>query len=169
MMRIEKIGKVLLGVGNPKNVSSVWWWIDYNNTSIKDISETNNNANPQPNIKEFYYQSILTPNAIPQLCKELTSTEIIDDDVEKYLSEMAGNFMNTVFDSACAIAKHKHSDKVEIEDFASAINDNFGIYEPSLYTADINQMNINSIKNSSTNDHKKRLELTKEETKNVNI
>ena len=130
---------------------------------------SNNNANPQPNIKEFYYQSILTPNAIPQLCKELTSTEIIDDDVEKYLSEMAGNFMNTVFDSACAIAKHKHSDKVEIEDFASAINDNFGIYEPSLYTADINQMNINAIKNSSTNDHKKRLELTKEETKNVNI
>ena len=62
--------------------------IDYNNTSIKDIPETNNNANPQPNIKELYYQSILSPNVIPQLCKELTSTEIIDDDVEKYLSEM---------------------------------------------------------------------------------
>ena len=30
-------------------------------------------------------------------------------------------------------------------------------------------MNINSTKNISTNDHKKRLELTKEETKNVNI
>ncbi len=129
----------------------------------------NNNSNPQPNIKEFYYQSILSQNAITNLCKELTSTEIIDDDVEKYLSEMASNFMTVVFDSACALAKHKHSDKVEIEDFASAINDNFGIYEPSLYTSNINQMNMNSIKNSSTNDHKKRLELTKEETKNVNI
>ena len=57
-------------------------------TSVKDIPETNNNTNPQPNIKEFYYQSILSPNVIPQLYKELTSTEIIDDDVEKYLSEM---------------------------------------------------------------------------------
>ena len=129
----------------------------------------NNNSNPQPNIKEFYYQSILSQNAITNLFNELTSTEIIDDDVEKYLSEMASNFMTVVFDSACALAKHKHSDKVEIEDFASAINDNFGIYEPSLYTSNINQMNMNSIKNSSTNDHKKRLELTKEETKNVNI
>ena len=140
-----------------------------NKNLLQNQNQGNINANPQSNIKEFYYQSILSPNAIPQLCKELTSTEIIDDDVEKYLSEMAGNFMNIVFESACTLAKHKNLEKVEIEDFAAAINDNFGIYEPSLYTAKINEMNINSTKNSSTSDHKKRLELTKEETKNVNI
>ena len=128
-------------------------------------NQGNNNINQQSNSKEFYYQSILTPTAIPLLCKELTNTEIIEEDVEKYLSEMASNFMNIAFESACTLAKHRNSDKVEIEDFASAINDNFGIYEPSLYTANINQMNINSIKNTSTSDHKKRLELTKEETK----
>ena len=103
------------------------------------------------------------------MCKELTSTEIIEEDVEKYLSEMAGNYINVVLESSCILAKHKNSDKVDIIDIASAINDNFGIYEPSLYTANINEMNINSTKNISTNDHKKRLELTKEETKNVNI
>ena len=80
------------------------------------------------------------------------------DDVEKYLVEMADNFMNVVFDSACSLAKHRNSDKVEVGDFASAINDNFGLYEPSIYSATINQMNINSIKNTSTADHKKRLE-----------
>ena len=132
-------------------------------------NQGNNNINQQTNMKEFYYQSILSPTAIPQLCKELTSTEVIEDDVEKYLSEMAGNFMNIAFESACTLAKHRNSDKVEIEDFASAINDNFGIYEPSSFTTNINQMNINSIKNTSTSDHKKRLELTKEETKNVNL
>ena len=131
-------------------------------------NQGNNNINQQK-IKDFYIQSILSPNAIPDICKELTSTEIIDDDVEKYLSEMAGYFINVVFNSAARLAKHKNSEKVEIEDFATAINDNFGIYEPSLYTANINEMNINSTKNNSTSDHKKRLELTKEETKNVNI
>ena len=140
-----------------------------NKNLLQNQNQGNINANPQSNIKEFYYQSILSPNAIPQLCKELTSTEIIDDDVEKYLSEMAGYFINVVFNSAARLAKHKNSEKVEIEDFATAINDNFGIYEPSLYTANINEMNINSTKNNSTSDHKKRLELTKEETKNVNI
>ena len=131
-------------------------------------NQGNNNMNQQK-IKDFYIQSILSPNAIPDICKELTSTEIIDDDVEKYLSEMAGYFINVVFNSAARLAKHKNSEKVEIEDFATAINDNFGIYEPSLYTANINEMNINSTKNNSTSDHKKRLELTKEETKNVNL
>ena len=69
-----------------------------NKNLLQNQNQGNINANPQSNIKEFYYQSILSPNAIPQLCKELTSTEIIDDDVEKNLSEMAGNFMNVVFE-----------------------------------------------------------------------
>ena len=133
------------------------------------LQNQGNNTNPQQNVKEFYYTSILKSDVIPHLCKELTSMEIIEEDVEKYLVEMADNFMNLVFDSACSLAKHRNSDKVEITDFASAVNDNFGLYEPSLYTSTINQMNINSIKNTSTSDHKKRLELTKEETKNVNL
>ena len=64
---------------------------------------------------------------------------------------MARNIMNIIIESGCALAKHKNSDKVEIEDFASAINYNFVIYEPSLYTANINQMNINSIKITANN------------------
>ena len=137
----------------------------------KNLLQNQGNTNPQPNIKEFYNHSILTPNIIPQLCKELTSTEIIEEDVEKLLSEMAGNFINVAFESACCLAKQKNSDKIDMVDIASAINDNFGIYEPSLYTANINEMNINSTKNipSKDNDHNKRLELAKEETKNVNI
>ena len=139
-----------------------------NKNLLQMQNQGNNNMN-QPKIKEFYNESILSPNAIPDICKELTSTEIIDDEVEKYLSDMAGNFMNVVLGSASRLAKHKKSEKVEIEDLAAAINDNFGIYEPSLYTANINEMNINATKNISTSDHKKRMELTKEETKNVNL
>ena len=119
--------------------------------------------------KEFYRNSNMAPNIIPKICSELTSTEILDDEVEKYLVEMADNFINTAFESACSLAKHRNSDKVEVEDFASAIYDNFGIYEPSSYTSTINLMNINNLKSQSTSDHQKRLELTKEETKNVNV
>ena len=124
----------------------------------------------EPQIKkEFYRNSNMAPNIIPKICSELTSTEILDDEVEKYLVEMADNFINTAFESACSLAKHRNSDKVEVEDFASAIYDNFGIYEPSSYTSTINLMNINNLKSQSTSDHQKRLELTKEETKNVNV
>ena len=119
--------------------------------------------------KNIYRISNLSPNIIPKICSELSSTEILDDNVEKYLVEMADNFIDTAFESACYLAKQRNSDKVEAADFASAIFDNFGIYEPSAYTSTINQMNINNLKSQSTSDHQKRLELTKEETKNVNI
>ena len=119
--------------------------------------------------KYIYKNSVLAPNAISKICSELTSTEILEEDVEKYLVEMADNFINTTFDSACSLARYKNSDKVEASDIASAIYDNFGIYEPSNYTTDINKMNIDNMKSQSTSDHQKRMELTKEETKNVNI
>ena len=125
--------------------------------------------NQEPIKKEFYRNSFLSNNAIPKIFSELTSTEILDEDVEKYLVNMADNFINTAFESACSLAKYRNTDKVEPSDFASAIYDNFGIYEPSANTQTINLMNINNLKGHSTNDHKKRMELTKEETKNVNI
>ena len=41
-----------------------------NKNTLANQNIGNNNQNQQPNIKEFYNQSIITPNAIPQLCKE---------------------------------------------------------------------------------------------------
>ena len=141
---------------------------DNNNKNL--MNSYNNDINTQPpKTKMFYCQSILADNTIPNLCKELTSTENIDEDVERYLVEMANNFISVTIDSAISLAKNRKSDKVTVEDLASAVNDNFGICEPSKYTSTINQMNINSSKNISTSDHKKRMELTKEETKNVNL
>jgi transcription initiation factor TFIID subunit TAF12 len=123
---------------------------------------------PQQN-KDIYVTSVLKQNALADICSELTSTETLDINVEKFLADMADNFLDTVLDSACQLAKHKKNDKVSIEDIAIAIEQNFDIYEPNKYTKRLSQIKTNEIKNISTNDHKKRLELTKEETKNVNI
>ena len=119
--------------------------------------------------KDFYFSSILRQNSLTEICNELTSTECLDINVEKFLTEMADNFLDTVIDNACLIAKHKNCDTISIEDLATAIKDNFDIYEPSKYTKNYDLIKGNNIKNISTNDHKKRLELTKEETKNANI
>ena len=119
--------------------------------------------------KDFYFSSILRQNSLTEICNELTSTECLDINVEKFLTEMADNFLDTVIDNACLIAKHKNCDTISIEDLATAIKDNFDIYEPSKYTKNYDLIKGNNIKNISTNDHKKRLELSKEETKNVNL
>ena len=135
--------------------------IDLQNKIIENNQEQVN--------KDFYFSSILRQNSLTEICNELTSTECLDINVEKFLTEMADNFLDTVIDNACLIAKHKNCDTISIEDLATAIKDNFDIYEPSKYTKNYDLIKGNNIKNISTNDHKKRLELTKEETKNVNL
>ena len=135
--------------------------IDLQNKIIENNQEQVN--------KDFYFSSILRQNSLTEICNELTSTECLDINVEKFLTEMGDNFLDTVIDNACLIAKHKNCDTISIEDLATAIKDNFDIYEPSKYTKNYDLIKGNNIKNISTNDHKKRLELTKEETKNVNL
>ena len=135
--------------------------VDLQNKIIENNQEQGN--------KDFYFPSVLKQNSLTEICNELTSTECLDNNVEKFLTEMADNFLDTVIDNACLIAKHKNSDLVTIEDLATAIKENFDIYEPSKYTKHYDLIKGNNIRNISTNDHKKRLELTKEETKNANI
>ena len=127
------------------------------------------NQHDQPMKNMYFKPSVINPSAITEICSELTSTEILDENVIRYLIEMGDNFITSTLESACNLAKNKNSDKVEPSDLASAIYDNFGIYEPSSSTSAINLMNINNLKSQSTSDHQKRMELTKEETKNVNL
>lgn len=119
--------------------------------------------------KTFYQNSVIRENAISDLCQKLTSTEILEDNLEKYLVKMGEDFIDVVLNNACINAKHKNSDKVEIEDMVQAIKDNFNISDPSIHTNQLERINTSNIKNNSTSDHKKRLELTKEETKNAAI
>jgi transcription initiation factor TFIID subunit 12 len=130
--------------------------------------ENNQNEN-QNNSKSFYNTSVLRPDAISELCNNLTSTETIDINVEKFLTEMSDNFIETILDDACIIAKHKNNDIVDIEDLATSIEKNFDIFEPNKYTQQLNLLKSNFIHINPTYDHKKRVELTKEETKNVNL
>ena len=136
----------------------------------KSQSQSSQQYQHDQSMRNNNYKSIfINPSAITEICSELTSTEILDENVIRYLMEMGDNFISSTLESACNLAKNKNSDKIEASDLASAIYDNFGIYEPSSSTSAINLMNINNLKSQSTSDHQKRMELTKEETKNVNL
>ena len=62
--------------------------------------------------RDFYNTSILRPNSLSDICNDLSPAEALDINVEKFLAEMADNFMETVIDTACQIAKHKKTDEV---------------------------------------------------------
>lgn len=117
--------------------------------------------------KSFYDKSILKKEAISEMCSELTSTEILDKDVEKYLVEMADNFIETVLNTACLNAKHKNKDKIEIDDIQTAVYEDYGIIENSLENEGVNKVRKENVNVNQSTDYKTRLELTKEEAKNT--
>jgi transcription initiation factor TFIID subunit TAF12 len=63
--------------------------------------------------KEFYRDSILKYEVISELCKEISNTETLDINVEKFLVEIADNYVSSVLDTACQIARHKRKNKSE--------------------------------------------------------
>jgi transcription initiation factor TFIID subunit TAF12 len=63
--------------------------------------------------KEFYRDSMLKYEVISELCKEISNSESLDLNVEKFLVEIADNYVSSVLDTACQIARHKRKNKSE--------------------------------------------------------
>ncbi len=71
-------------------------------------AESNQINRPKETVhKEFYKDSVLKYNMMSELCHDISNTESLDINVEKFLVEIADNYVNSVFDTACQIAKHK--------------------------------------------------------------
>jgi transcription initiation factor TFIID subunit TAF12 len=80
---------------------------------------------------------------------------------------MGDNFVDNILENACIFAKHKQSDFLGVSDIKFAMEKNFDISIPTK-SNDNYKLKSNEIKNYSTIDHKKRVELTREECKNIN-
>lgn len=118
--------------------------------------------------KEAYLASMLKMNSISEnITKSITLNEKLDSQVETYLVEMGDEFLSSILESACLYAKHRGSDTLSNEDILLAMSILYNISEPSKANSTLfNQLKYMEINKSCTADHKKRLELTREENKN---
>jgi len=83
----------------------------------KEVFNNLSSSNP----KDFYSNSILKYNSLSELCNDISNTENLDINVEKFLSEMADNYVESILDTACQIAKHKKSDFLTVADLSIAM------------------------------------------------
>lgn len=121
------------------------------------------------NPKEAYYKSVLKTNSIHHILKSLTNNEVVDNNTEALLIEMADSFFDNTIEIACNLAKHKNSDHISVDDIVYAMDKKFDVSEQKKITPFISGMKTNQVYKSVTLDHKKRVELTREEYKNINI
>jgi transcription initiation factor TFIID subunit TAF12 len=91
------------------------------NKSQSQSQSKDNFSNLNPSMKDFYSTSLLKYNTLSELCNEISNTESLDINVEKFLSEIADNYVESVLDTACQIAKHKKSDYLTASDLSIAM------------------------------------------------
>lgn len=129
----------------------------------------NDNIKTVLNPKEAYTKSVLKANSIHHLLKSLTNNEVIDNNTEALLIEMADSFADNIIEIGCNLAKHKNSDHLAVEDIVYAMDKKFDILESKKATGFMTGLKTSQVYKSVTTDHKKRVELTREEYKNINI
>lgn len=50
------------------------------------------------------------------MVKEVDPTEQLDEEVEEVLLQLADDFVETTVNTACLLAKHRHSNTIEVKD-----------------------------------------------------
>lgn len=74
----------------------------------------------------------IEPKRLQDLVNEVDPDEQLDEDVEEVLLDIADEFIENVVSSACAIAKHRNSKSLEVEDVKLYLERKYKIWIPGF-------------------------------------
>lgn len=69
---------------------------------------------------------------LQDLVNEVDPNQQLDEDVEEILLDIAEEFIENVVSSACAIAKHRNSSSLEVDDVKLYLERKYKIYVPGF-------------------------------------
>lgn len=106
-------------------------------------------------------QKVLSRKRIQELLQEIDPRATLDEDVEDLLLQIADDFIESVVNSSCQIAKHRKSNVLDVRDIQLHLERNWNMWIPGYGTEDFKQ----SRKLGSTEAHKQRLALIRKSMK----
>lgn len=74
----------------------------------------------------------IEPKRLQDLVNEVDPNEQLDEDVEDVLLDIADEFIENVVSSACAIAKHRNSTSLEVDDVKLYLERKYKIWIPGF-------------------------------------
>lgn len=95
----------------------------------------------------------IEPKRLQDLVNEVDPDEQLDEDVEEVLLDIADEFIENVVSSACAIAKHRNSTSLEVDDVKLYLERKYKIWIPGFGE------NKQPPKKFSSEAHKQRMAL----------
>ncbi|XP_028409626.1 transcription initiation factor TFIID subunit 12-like isoform X2 [Dendronephthya gigantea] len=106
-------------------------------------------------------QTVLSRKRLQELLQEIDPRATLDEDVEDILLQIADDFIESVVNSSCQIAKHRKSNVLEVRDIQMHLERNWNMWVPGYGTEDFKQQK----KLGSTEAHKQRLALIRKSMK----
>jgi len=119
------------------------------------VSSPYSTSNTQPEAK------ILDKKRLADLVKEVDPCEQLDEDVEEMLMMIADDFIDSVVNASCQIAKHRKANSVEVKDVQLHLERNWNMWIPGFGSEEIKTFK----KSVSTEAHKQRLALIRKTLK----
>ena len=108
-------------------------------------------------------RKIVNINKIQEIVNQIDPRHTLDPEVEEILLEIADEFMDSVTGFACALAKHRQSDQLEVKDLQLHLQKNWGLKIPGFMQEDetLGASEATQPKRQMSEEHKKRINLVK--------
>eukprot|EP00088_Acartia_fossae_P042146 TRINITY_DN44145_c0_g1_i1.p1 TRINITY_DN44145_c0_g1~~TRINITY_DN44145_c0_g1_i1.p1 ORF type:complete len:177 (-),score=47.49 TRINITY_DN44145_c0_g1_i1:316-846(-) len=104
---------------------------------------------------------VLDKHRLNELVKEVDPSEQLDEEVEDVLLQIADDFIEQTFSRACAFAKHRKANTVDVRDYQLVLERDWNMWIPGF-----GQQELRPYKRSAqTESHKQRLAVIKKALK----
>ena len=128
----------------------------------------NRQSNRTVSLNDIYIKSILRSGSVKELLKTVTLNEDLDTSVEKFICEIADNFVERLLDDACSLTRHRKGKKLEPKDIQMILKLKSNTYDPSKNSDVITRVKRHEAMGLTTGDHRRRTDLSREESKAMN-
>ena len=125
---------------------------------------------PYLNHKVFYYYAMFNliskiiyrlSTRLNELVKEVDPSEQLDEEVEDILLQIADDFIEQTVSQACALAKHRKANTIDVRDVQLVLERSWNMWIPGF-----GQQELRPYKRSAqTDSHKQRLAVIKKALK----
>ncbi len=102
-------------------------------------------------------RTIVNRNKIQEIVNQVDPRYTLDPEVEDILLELADEFMDSVTGFACALAKHRNGETLEVKDLELHLDMNYGMKIPMLEE----ELQQTETRKPVTDLHEERLKLVR--------
>ena len=104
---------------------------------------------------------VLDKKRLQELVREVDPNEQLDEDVEDLLLHIADDFIEQTVTAACALAKHRKANSVDVKDVQMVLERNWNMWIPGFGTEDVRPYK----RSATTEAHKARMALIRKALK----